>query len=554
MPEPRNRSEALSLDQVGWTASMDKEIKNHESNQSWVWIPRDSVPRGRRLIKLVWVFKVKRDGSLKSRLCVQGCAQNAGVDYDQTWSGTLASSSLRALAGLAAREGLRLRRWDFVSAYLQGSLEDGEVVYCFPPPGYERRDAQGREMVCRVVKPIYGMAQAGRRWQRTLFPWLREFGFVASKNDPCVFTCERDVSTSGAPRVEKLVVGVYVDDLAVAYKQDGAGSLYQSFVDALSAWQVEDEGELNDLLGIDFSNSGGVVSMSQSRYIDKLIERYLPDGVPPSVQPNRRPHSDDLPELVADALSQSDADVDANLRQRYQSLVGALLYCATNTRPDVAYAVGMLCRCMSKPTEDMYREAVRALCYLHRTRTLGLRYEASQRPLHGYSDSDWAVKHSTSGWVFVLNQAAISWGSKKQKSVALSSCEAEIVAGSEAAKDAVALAGLSADLGMGSADPVELMMDNRSAIDVAYNPEHAGRLKHVDRRHFYIRELVEEHRIRVPFVATVDNLADFFTKPLKSKEFFRVRDIIMNVPQDARDRRSVSGHGGALRGVPRSPK
>ena len=93
------------------------------------------------------------------------------------------------------------------------------------------------------------------------------------------------------------------------------------------------------------------------------------------------------------------------------------------------------------------------LCYLHRTRTLGLRYEASPRPLHRYSDSDWAVKHSTSGWVFVLNQAAISWGSKKQKSVALSSCEAEIVAGSEAAKDAVALStGLAKDLGMGTAE------------------------------------------------------------------------------------------------------
>ena len=87
---------------------------------------------------------------------------------------------------------------------------------------------------------------------------------------------------------------------------------------------------------------------------------------------------------------------------------------------------------------------------------------------------------------------------------------------------------------MGSADPVELMMDNRSAIDVAYNPEHRNAMKHVERRHFYLRELVEEHVIRVPFVSTVDNIADFFTKPLKSKDFFRMRDIIMNVPARAR--------------------
>ena len=125
------------------------------------------------------------------------------------------------------------------------------------------------------------------------------------------------------------------------------------------------------------------------------------------------------------------------------------------------------------------------LRYLHRTRDLGLRFEASQRPLHSYSDSDWATRHSTSGWCFILNQAAIAWGSKKQKSVALSSCEAEIVAGSEAAKDAVSLSHLASEMGMGSADPVELMMDNKSAIDVAYNPEHRNQMKHVERRHFY---------------------------------------------------------------------
>ena len=100
--DPRNRSEALSIDETGWTASMDEEFRNHETNASWEWVRCGDVPRGRHLIKLVWVFKVKRDGRLKSRLCVQGCAQTAGVDYDQTHSATLQSPSLRLLAGLAA--------------------------------------------------------------------------------------------------------------------------------------------------------------------------------------------------------------------------------------------------------------------------------------------------------------------------------------------------------------------------------------------------------------------------------------------------------------------
>ena len=114
--------------------------------------------------------------------------------------------------------------------------------------------------------------------------------------------------------------------------------------------------------------------------------------------------------------------------------MGALHYCSVNTRPDVAFSVGYICRAMSKPTDDLYADALlRVLRYLERTEDLGLTYEGDDLALHGMTDSDWAVQHSTSGFVFTLNKAAISWGSKKQTSVALSSCEAELMAGSEAA-------------------------------------------------------------------------------------------------------------------------
>ena len=119
--------------------------------------------------------------------------------------------------------------------------------------------------------------------------------------------------------------------------------------------------------------------------------------------------------------------------------MGALLYCATQTRPDVAYAVGMLCRAMFRPTEALYLDAVCVLCYLHRTRHLGLTYRPDQEDVAGFSDSDWATQRSTIGWIFRLSSAAISWGSHLQPSVALSSCEAEIMAASEAAKEGVFL-------------------------------------------------------------------------------------------------------------------
>ena len=120
----------------------------------------------------------------------------------------------------------------------------------------------------------------------------------------------------------------------------------------------------------------------------------------------------------------------------------------------------------------------------------------------------------------MFSQAAISWGSKKQISVALSSCEAEIMAASEASKEAIHLDRMAKVLRLSDSEPLDLFVDNQSAIAIAYNPEMHQRTKHIERRHFFVREAVENEKIRVPFVKTVDNLADFFTKPLQGDRFF----------------------------------
>ena len=121
------------------------------------------------------------------------------------------------------------------------------------------------------------------------------------------------------------------------------------------------------------------------------------------------------------------------------------------------------------------------------------------------------------------------------------------MAASEAAKEAIYLSNFLRELGFGSDSPVHLSLDNKSAIDLAYNPEHHSRTKHIARRHYFVRECVEEGRLRVPFVATVDNMADFFTKPLRKKTFFYMRDMIMNVPRSQRETTpttTVDTHGG----------
>lgn len=168
--DPTNHRQAMAIDRVGWSGAELKEIKAHRRNASWTEIDRSDLPKGRRLVKMTWAYKTKRNGTLKARLCVQGCSQLPGVDYDQTHCSTLRPTSLHTLVALSADLGLKMRRWDFTSAYLQGTLLDGEVVYCSAPPGYESVDddgnarlgSDGLPRILRIDKPIYGMAQAGR--------------------------------------------------------------------------------------------------------------------------------------------------------------------------------------------------------------------------------------------------------------------------------------------------------------------------------------------------------------------------------------------------------
>ena len=138
------------------------------------------------------------------------------------------------------------------------------------------------DRICRVEKPVYGMAQAGRRWQRTIFPWILAWRGIAadgssiqieqSKLDTCVFTCRARVSTPSGPRDEILLLGIYVDDIFANSSHDDEHSIYAQFFGALSdEWDVEDEGEVEDLLSIEIHAEGKCVILRQRAYIEKLL-------------------------------------------------------------------------------------------------------------------------------------------------------------------------------------------------------------------------------------------------------------------------------------------
>ena len=185
-------------------------------------------------------------------------------------------------------------------------MEEGEVIYCSPPPGpHGTIGADDRPRVWRVNKPVYGMAQAGRRWQRTLFPWLKDWGLKACDADSCVFVMRKEMQTDQGPRMDTLIVGCYVDDLFILYNNDDKFSRYSSFTkDLQSRWSVDDEGDVSDLLNVEIHRVDGGVELRQSSYIDKLVQEWFPDGVPSWIHVNTTPHGDmDIATLVADALA-----------------------------------------------------------------------------------------------------------------------------------------------------------------------------------------------------------------------------------------------------------
>ena len=541
---PSTHPEAMAMDATAgdskWKEGERVELNNHERNGSWELISRCDVPRGRRIHKLVWVYKIKRDGQVKVRLCVQGCTLEHGIDFDQTFSSTLRHCSARALFGHAARQRCSVRSIDFVSAYLQGAFLDGEVVYCHMPTGYVEFGPDGAPLVCCIKKPVYGIPQAGRRLQRGVFDWMLDTSKAGLRqlddSDNTIFIYD---DPSGK---ETFAVGVYVDNLQLVHSvpidDDGNAtdpdSYLARFLNLLRAdWEVVDEGPMHDLLGMECEpQADGSIKLHQCKYIKKLLARYLPNGPPKRAKPDTLPYSDHIHTSVEAALQLKDEHgvVHPELVTPFQQRCGSYLYLVTSTRPDLAYPVTQLCRAMSCPTPELMVEFDRIAVYLHFNPDIGITYRVGPRPLEAFADASWETRFSTSGWVVLWQGAAISWGSRKQDCVALSSCEAEIIALSECSKDVIyyrkKLIGIDPSY---VTAPTNTSTDNKGAHDLSYNPEFHARSKHIKRRHFYVRDMVEAHELVVPLVKTDVNPADFFTKPMPLDKFIKFRDFIMNI-------------------------
>ena len=203
---------------------------------------------------------------------------------------------------------------------------------------------------------------------------------------------------------------------------------------------------------------------------------------------------------------------------------------STRTRPDIAFAVGNAARYCSQPSQTHWSAVKRILRYLNGTTALGLLYRPNDsRELCGYSDADWAGdssdRKSTSGYVFMMSGSAVSWRSKKQSCVALSTAEAEYMALSSATQEGMWMRQLFASLvnEYKLSEPTTIYEDNQSTICMAKNNQSHGRSKHIDIKYHFVREQVEQQSIKLIYCKSEEMTADILTKGLLNYQFKKLR-------------------------------
>jgi hypothetical protein len=234
--------------------------------------------------------------------------------------------------------------------------------------------------------------------------------------------------------------------------------------------------------------------------------------------------------LSKDMSPKNDEENEAMKSVPYQNAIGSLMYVMTGTRPDIAYAVGATSVYNSNPGEKHWKAVKRIMRYLKGSRDFELEYKSTNDPMHGYSDADWGGnaddRRSTTGYTFIMSDAAVCWGSKRQPTVALSTTEAEYMALTQATKEAVWLKRFLQDIKLETQNNVRILTDNQSSMALAKNPVFHARTKHIDIRHHFIRERVEAGDIELVFCKTEDMLADVLTKGLTKEKHNRFTEGI----------------------------
>jgi len=368
------------------------------------------------------------------------------------------------------------------------------------PPGFV--DKTFPDHICRLKKALYGLKQAPRAWYTELRIFLLSLGFVNSTVDASLFIHRKPGVT--------LYLLVYVDDIIVTGSSPAEVSTLIATL--VARFSLKDLGCLNYFLGVEVIPSTPGIFLSQRKYITDLLHK--------SGMADTKPTSTPLP-ATDKLLNDSDDLLPSSIE--YRALVGSLQYLSL-THPDIAFSTNKLAQFMQNPRTAHWTALKRVLRYLVGSCDKGV-FISTTAPLnlHAYSDADWASDKddyiSTTGYLLHLGITPISWSSRKQRSVACTSTEAEYKALPDMTSELLWVLSLLTELGhTPKANPV-IYCDNLGATHLSANPVFHSRMKHIALAYQFVRENVQNGKFRVSFVSTDDQLADILTKPLLRPRF-----------------------------------
>ena len=508
IPEPTNHwlpnsyAEAMTRPNI-WQGPIDKELDVMKEREVWKVV---NPPPGVRLVRTRWTFanKYNGDGALttcKARLVAKGFTQIPGVDFYTSYASVVRYESLRMNLAIAAAKDMEAWQVDYVAAYL--NAEPQATIYIELPDG-----AKVEGKVGLLQKSLYGTMDGAANWWETLDKDMKELGYKRSKADPSVRSRHENGSTT--------ITSTYTDDTTgISSSMDEAE---RAKAELGRKFKTKDLGEASLVLGIKIERDreAGMISISQRAYLERVLERF---GMA-----NCNPTS--TPIALGTVLSKGQAPVTDDDRQfmtdkPYREVLGSIMYAQVATRPDLSYAVSTLSKFASNPGKQHWIALTRVLRYIKGTLDYKITYGGDGftdlAPI-GYVDADYAgdidTRRSCAGQVFIQAGGPTSWGSQSQPTVALSTTEAEYMATSRAAKQIEWMYSSMDEVGYPQARPARLYNDNAGAVSLTQNTKGNVRVKHIDIRHHYIRDLVEDGKVIIRHIPSAENLADVFTKPL----------------------------------------
>lgn len=494
-----------------WVRAMDEEIQSLKENNTFTLT---TLPKGKKTVGGKWVYSIKTDidgkDKYKARFVAKGYSQKMGIDYGETFSPTANLTSVRVLLQKAGQENMLIHQMDVKAAYLHAPID--YEVYTDQQEGYE----EGEGLVCKLEKSLYGLKQSGRNWNMVLHECLTGDSFKQNPADHCVYAKET--------KHGKVIMIIWVDDLIIATSNEGLmlnvkGMLSEKF-------KMKDLGVLKHFLGINFSQSDGCVKMSQETYVNKILERFNMQNCKPRETP------------CDQKLCYTEDAVRINDVKMYREAVGSLIYLATCTRPDLSFIVSKLSQYFSEPTEEQWVTVKHVLRYLKGTSNKELcfrRDEGEKLGLVAYSDADWAAdttdRRSTTGYCLSLskNSSLISWKTKKQPTVALSTCEAEYMALASTMQECIYIEQLLQNMDDYKYAQTVVYEDNQGTIALAKNPVSRQRCKHVDIKYHFIRLVVKEGRVSLEYCTTEEMVADVMTKPATKSKLKKIAGTMFGI-------------------------